>query len=162
VVSGCDQILGMAPLKKRGKFHLALSPDYVSSTTLRERDTTRARRHPPPPASHRRTARPFRDLPGTASDGVRREHSTKPLGSPSGSWGKLRDAIRSAGSPMGVGRSLFQPAMSLACPRQANPSEPAGCPLDFDRRPAGIDQTQAAISRPLPESSVTLPWSLTW
>jgi len=31
----------MTPLKKPRKFHLALSPDYVSSTALRERDTTR-------------------------------------------------------------------------------------------------------------------------
>lgn len=34
--------------------------------------------------------------------------------------------------------------------------------LGPDRRPAGSNQTQAAISRPVPESSVTLPWSLTW
>lgn len=58
----------MAPSKTLGKFHLALSPADVSSTALRERDTTSARRRPQP-ASHRKAARAFRVLPGTARTG---------------------------------------------------------------------------------------------
>ena len=66
VVSGCDQNLGMAPSKTLGKFHLALSPADVSSTARRERDTTRACRHPGPRAPRGIPSVNRPGLPGSA------------------------------------------------------------------------------------------------